>query len=60
MHKHVATYVATDGSGRSRQYPFTDRAELPKTFDDPNGVTFALMVAAYDVDQTAPAKRVAA
>jgi hypothetical protein len=55
MAKHLATYVAADGSGRSRTYPFDNRNDIPHEIrvtvgDD----VFRLAVVKYDVDETAP------
>ena len=55
MHKHLATYVAADGSGRRKKYPFADGSEAPREIRcEGTGDVFRLAVIVYDVDETAP------
>jgi len=55
MHKHLATYVAADGSGRVKRYPFREQADIPSDIRcEATGDVFRLAVVAYDVDDTKP------
>jgi hypothetical protein len=59
--KHLATYVAADGSGRTKKYPFADGADAPREIRcEATGDVFRLAVVVYDVGETAPGAKAAA
>jgi hypothetical protein len=49
-HRHIATFVCTTDTTRSKTFPFADGADIPKRITDKSGDEFALVLVTYDVD----------
>jgi hypothetical protein len=48
--QHIAMFVCTTDTKRTKTYPFADGANIPKRIQDESGDEFALVLVKYDVD----------